>query len=268
MAAQIQAAYPGAWPETVRGLMVHSAEWTAAMKEQFLESQSKSEYAQLLRICGYGVPNTVRATECAANSLTLIAQAELQPFTDDGGTRRMKDMHVHALPWPREELLALGEVPVTMRVTLSYFIEPGPGEIGWRDRYRYPSHALRFDVNAPSETRDGFIRRLNVAARDEGAPQEAEGGAGRWIIGSQGRSLGSVHSDIWIGTAADVAACSLVGVYPVVGWWRERAYLGRCNRSARYTLIVSVVTPAVDVDIYTPVAIRMGIPINVAGGAI
>ena len=263
MAADIQAAYPEAWPETVRGLMVHSAEWTPAMAEQFLESGSKTEYARLLRICGYGVPEAARAMECAANSLTLVAQAALQPFADDDGSRRMKDMHVHELPWPREELLALGEVLVTMRVTLSYFVEPGPGEIGWRDRYRYPSHALRFDVNTASENRDGFVRRLNVAARDEEDVPGTEGAADRWVIGSQGRNLGSIHSDMWTGTAADLAACNLVGVYPVVGWWRERAYLGRCNRTARYALIVSVVTPAVNVDIYTPVAIRLGIPINV-----
>jgi hypothetical protein len=263
MAAQIQAAYPEAWPETVRGLMVHAAEWTPAMQEQFLASPSKAEYARLLRICGYGVPNATRAIECAANSLTLIAQAHMRPFTKDGSRCRMKDMHVHELPWPREELLALGDVPVTMRVTLSYFIEPGPGEVGWRDRYRYPSHALRFDVNVPSETRDAFVKRLNVAAREDGEVPETGGGAARWTIGSQGRNLGSIHSDIWTtGTAADVAACSLVGVYPVVGWWRERAHLGRCNRSARYSLIVSVSTPAQDIDLYTRVATQVGIDIG------
>ena len=35
-----------------------------------------------------------------------------------------------------EALSALGDKKVTMRVTLSYFIEPGPGQRGWKDKYR------------------------------------------------------------------------------------------------------------------------------------
>jgi hypothetical protein len=61
-AAQIQKTYPNAWPETVRALIVHSAEWTDALKAQFLPANpSKSSYLNLLRICGYGVPDLNRA---------------------------------------------------------------------------------------------------------------------------------------------------------------------------------------------------------------
>lgn len=69
MASQIQAQYPDAWPETVRALIVHTAEWTDAMKSQFLQSQppTKQDLAKLLRICGYGVPNLGRALYCASN---------------------------------------------------------------------------------------------------------------------------------------------------------------------------------------------------------
>ncbi|MBF0488153.1 MAG: S8 family serine peptidase [Nitrospirae bacterium] len=74
MAAQIQIQYPGAWPETIRALIIHSAKWTDTMKSQFSESQSpnKKDCARLLRICGYGVPNLNRASYCSSNSLTLI----------------------------------------------------------------------------------------------------------------------------------------------------------------------------------------------------
>ena len=40
MAARIQATYPEAWPETVRGLLVHSAQWTETMKDQFFKGLS------------------------------------------------------------------------------------------------------------------------------------------------------------------------------------------------------------------------------------
>lgn len=39
LAAKIQTTYPQAWPETVRALLIHSAEWTSEMKKQFLEGK-------------------------------------------------------------------------------------------------------------------------------------------------------------------------------------------------------------------------------------
>lgn len=271
MAAQIQARYHEAWPETIRGLMIHSAEWPIAMKRQFLNANgrgeySKSDYGRLLRICGYGVPNLAKALACASNSLTLISEAEIQPYTKKEGRSdcSTKDMHLHRLPWPREVLLALGETPVALRVTLSYFIEPGPGEVGWKDKYRYASFGLRFGLNSQGETEEVFRKRLNKAARDEGEGKpDTDSGSKRWDIGVNHRDTGSVHSDIWNGTAADIASCNLIGVYPVIGWWRERAWLGRWDRRARYSLIVSLHTPDESIDIYTPVAIQLGISVEV-----
>lgn len=265
MAAQIQSVYPTAWPETVRGLLIHSAEWTETMKKQFLESESKTNYAQLLRICGYGVPNLNRALDCYRNSLTLIAQEEIQPFDKKptGSGYRTKEMHLHELPWPKEVLLALGETPVKLRITLSYFIEPSPGEVGWSNRYLYASHGLRFDLNNVSEDRDTFSKRLNAAARENGKKPDSSSGSDRWKIGSNGRNLGSVHSDIWDGTAAELATCNLVSVYPIIGWWRERQWLNRWDRKARYSLIISLDTPDNTVDIYTPVANMVSIPITI-----
>jgi hypothetical protein len=251
--------------------MIHSAEWPIAMKRQFLNANgrgeySKSDYGRLLRICGYGVPNLSRALACASNSLTLISEAEIQPYTKKEGRSYFstKDMHLHRLPWPREVLLALGETPVALRVTLSYFIEPGPGEVGWKDKYRYASYGLRFSLNSPGEPEEDFVKRLNKAARDKGEGKpDTDSGSDRWLIGSNSRDTGSVHSDIWKGTAADIASCNLIGVYPVIGWWRERPWLGRWDRKARYSLIVSLHTPDENIDIYTPVAVQLGIPVTV-----
>ena len=259
MAARLQAAYPEAWPETIRALMVHSAEWTSAMRKCFLENESKISYGKLLRVCGYGVPNFDRALRCATNSLTLIAERELQPYDRDGSRYKTRDMHIHELPWPRDVLLGLGEAQITMRVTLSYFIEPGPGQIGWRDRYRYASHGLRFAVNSEGESRDELLVRLNQAAREEDESPETTSDSDRWTIGANARDRGSIHSDIWRGNAATIASSSLIGVYPVIGWWRERAHLGRWDRTTRYSLVVSLHTPEQDIDIYTPVATQVGI---------
>jgi hypothetical protein len=89
MAAQIQAKYPNAWPETIRGLLVHSADWTDTMKKQFLQGKRKSDFRELLRICGYGVPNLERALWSMQNSVNLIIQAELQPFDKKGDSSKV-----------------------------------------------------------------------------------------------------------------------------------------------------------------------------------
>jgi hypothetical protein len=271
MAAQIQVRYPEAWPETIRALMIHSADWPEALKRQFIKKNSsteysKTEYGKLLRICGYGVPSLSKALACAANSLTLIAEAEIQPYRkkDNNSGYATNEMHLYELAWPREVLLSMEAAPVKLRITLSYFIEPGPGEVGWKDKYRYASYGLRFALNRAGETKDEFMKRLNKAVRDDDEDKpDTSSGSKRWLIGSNSRDNGSIQSDVWNGTAADIATCNLIGVYPLIGWWRERPHLQRWNRKARYSLIVSLHTPDETVDIYTPVAIEMGIPVEI-----
>jgi hypothetical protein len=264
MAARIQAAYPQAWPETVRALIVHSAEWTDAMKRAFLADESKSAYYRLTKVCGYGVPNLERAISCAANSLSLITEAEIQPFTKHETESRYicKDMDIYRLPWPTEVLRDLGKLRVQMRVTLSYFVEPSPGEVGWKDRYRYASHGLRFELNGPGEPEADFVARINRKAREDDKHPGTEGAGDHWTIG-EARNVGSIHSDIWSGTAAELALSNLITVHPSVGWWRERHHLNRYDRRTRYALAVSFSLPGQEIDIYTPVAVQLGIPTNV-----
>ena len=62
------------------------------------------------------------------------------------------------------------------------------------------------------------------------------------MLGKNLRARGSIHADAWVGTATDLASGGIVAVYPVTGWWRERQHLGRVERQARYSLIVSLET--------------------------
>jgi len=255
-AAQLQTRYPNFWPETIRALMVHSAQWPESLKSQFIDDDKKESFKQLIRICGYGVPDLQRALESASNSLTLIAENTLQPYDKKmNGGFKTKEMHFFDLPWPKEDLLNLPlDTEVEMRITLSYFVEPGPGKIGWKDKYRYQSHGLKFHLNSPGESEEEFKKRINKAARenDEGKP-DTESPSKYWVIG-QARDKGSIHSDIWKGTAADLASSNLICVSPIIGWWRTRSYLGKWDKKTRYSLIVSISTPDEAVDIYTSVA--------------
>jgi hypothetical protein len=199
MAALVYAEYPRLWPETVRALLVHSAEWTDTMWGQFAPNRTRQELHTLLRCCGFGIPCLDVALWSAANAVTLIVEDDLQPFDEDA----MNEMHLHSLPWPRDVLLELAETPVELRVTLSYFVEPNPGSRGWTRKFRYMSHGLRFDVKTPEESLEAFRQRMNHAARLEAEGQLPSEAVGRdWLLGPRLRSRGSLHTDRWTGTAA------------------------------------------------------------------
>lgn len=259
MAATIQQAYPDAWPETVRALIVHSARWTDAMIRQCRDGNGEQGMLALLRACGYGLPDLDRAMNCMRNRLTLVSEAEIQPFEDG----HSKEMHLYELPWPKESLLDLEETIVRMRVTLSYFIEPGPGEIGWKDRYMYRSHGLKFELNSADESAKEFMRRINAQAREDEEGHPGTSAPSNWIIKKNTRNKGSIHSDVWEGRAADLASSNLIGIVPTIGWWREREHLGKSNKRTRYSLVVSIETPEEEVDIYTPVSVQVGVPVPV-----
>lgn len=264
MAAKIQSQYPKAWPETVRGLLIHAAEWTEEMKDQFYKNTGKKgDYQTLLRTCGYGVPSLYRAMETVSNRVNLIVQSEIQPYEKVGSDFKTKDMHLYELPWPKEVLESIYDKDVKLKVTLSYFIEPGPGEKGWKDKYRYASAGLRFDLNG-SNDKTSFVKRINKAAREE-ADVSAENTV-NWTLGSENRNVGSIHSDTWIGTGAELATSNYIGVYPVIGWWRERPHLGKWHKKVRYSLIVTLEAPELDVDLLTPILneieIRVDTPIE------
>jgi len=267
MAAEIMAQYPDLWPETVRGLIVHSAEWTEAMRDAWLPAgadPTKRDYATLVRHCGFGVPDLGRALWTVADSVTMVVEDRLHPFEREGSKQpKMRDMHLHRLPWPLEELEALGEIEVEMRVTLSYFIEPSPSVRGPRSRYRYESHGLRFDVKRADESESDFRARLNALARDEEEGTASRAGDAGWLVGPQQRHRGSLHCDIWKGTAADLASRGVLAVFPTTGWWKTRPAQQRYDQPARYSLLVSIRAPEVDVDLYVAVSNRIGVPVQV-----
>lgn len=248
--AKIWAEYPGLWPETVRGLLIHSAEWTEPMKKRLEQHKTKGPRARLLRRYGYGVPNFEKAIRSASNAVTLISEARIQAFVD--GT--LSEMHVHELPWPRDVLASLGQVEVRVRVTLSYFIDPNPANRGWEERYRYPSHGLRFRIKNHNESISQFRKRLNKAARDESDRFPTSGETEtEWFLGPTARERGSIHSDIFTGTAAKISEQGALVVFPTGGWWKDLLTNERIEEDVRYSLIVSIETDEVDTDIWTPI---------------
>lgn len=273
MATRIGSAHPEYWPETVRALMVHSAEWTMPMRALLEASSGKRERYELIRRFGYGVPSLGRAIASASNDLALVTQAQIQPFCLESASqaenrknrgRRFKDCHYYTLPIPRTLLEALGNNEVELKITLSYFIEPNPGLSASIDPQRYQSFGLRFDLRRRNETLAEFRNRVNAAERaDTLRRPPSQPDDDRWMLGARSVSAGSLHCDVWSGPAIDLLNRDTLCVKPVNGWWRGRASKEICNGKARYALVVSLKARNADIDIYTPIATAL-VPVTIS----
>ncbi len=262
LAAMTMARYPSYWPETVRGLLTHAAEWTQSMRKEIEGEAGKTARLRLLRRYGWGVPAPEGVLYSSQQAVTLVSQDRFTPF--DGPEYRMRHLRLHPLPWPREALEAIGDGEVRMRVTLSYFIEPSPSRRGWRQRYSYASHGLRFDLQSPLESQREFVRRVNRdAQRDEEGAARSTAASERWLVGPYQRHLGSLHQDEWTGTGHELAAANTIAVYPVGGWWKNTGRADRTSMPVRYALLASLRTQRQDIDLYTPIATQLRVPTRV-----
>lgn len=257
MAACIMREYPSLRPETVRALLVHSAEWTDEMKLKYLPAKpSASSYMALARMCGHGEASLSRALSCMSNSLTLVHEGELKPYgMKDGKSVTYNEMVYHDLPWPKAALEALGDASVELKVTLSYFVEPNPSAIeGLESSYSYPSYSLCFSVRKSVDTREMHLKKINKAIRDADDTINNRNQYDGWQLG-RNAFVGSVHSDIWEGSATELAAMGGIAIIPEAGWWKTKKSSNRFNDKAQYSLIVSIRTKEIhsEINLYAEV---------------
>lgn len=232
-AAILIAEYPNFWPETIRGLLVHSAEWSQQMMNRYQTLQSSHSLSVakevMLRTVGHGVVNLRKAQHSASNLLTLISQEEIKPFIKEqskstpSSDAKLNEMTLYDLPWPIETLQSLQGTTVKLRVTLSYFIEPNPGRKGYRSRYSYQSHGLRFEVIRPEQSLQNFKRFVNGLVNEDSEDYDGpEGDNSGWNFGPNLRKRGSLHTDFWVGDASQLSNMRYIAVYPVGGWWKYK----------------------------------------------
>ncbi|OAJ60774.1 peptidase S8 [Paraburkholderia ginsengiterrae] len=277
LCAHLRAEYPDYWPETIRALVVHGADHTPAMREPFPKVLKQDHKDRLLRMYGFGLVNHDSAQFSTAHRPTLVVQRSFAPYQRQvGGYIGSGPMQLHDLPWPADELKHISEKQVELRVTLSYFVEPNPSARGWLSKFRYQSFGLRFLVKGASEDDAQFLLRVNRQAREELSEEELEDeyndpDVKYWRYGPKIRTRGSVHSDVWTGTAEQLAAKNQIAIVPVGGWWKYWKSAKQYGMEARYALVVSLrVDEDVDTDVYTPIVTILApaavIDIDVDGG--
>ena len=257
---RLQAALPDHWPETLRALTLDAAQWPQPIRKLLIgrgahwKTGPKGQKQAILREVGFGVPELERAILSARNDFTMIAEAEIQPFAlgADGHSAVFNELHFYALPWPKVVLEQLENEIVTMKVTLSYFVEPNlSGKAVTRpDTYR--SFGLRFAMKNRNETRAKF--RSRVSANQEKDRNESEGEASFWLLGPRAVQAGSIHCDVWRGHAVDLASHDCLAIYPVGGWWKSHVGQGRVTEKGRYSLVISISAPGQAVNLHAEVA--------------
>jgi len=253
LAAELMTAHPQFWPETIKGLMVHSAEWTDAMLNGInFPNASVEQKRVLLRTFGYGVPIAEKAFYSAKNSLTLIAENYIQPYRLEGSSVKTNQYHLYNIPWPADILLdELSDKDVKLKVTLSYFIDPNPGNKRYAYNFSYHSHALDFKMIRPTESLDEFTRR--ISATDKGNEVPYQGQEEPWALKESMRNKGSIKKDFLISSGADLATRNIIAIYPKRGWYISRKILGMVQATVRYSLILSIETDDNEINIYNPV---------------
>jgi hypothetical protein len=251
LASRIQHRNPQLSALSIRGLMIHSASWTDEMVSMNTEDGELNKNT-LLHTCGYGVPDEDKAVMSDDSYVTFIAEEELDAVSVNSSKHySAAQMHVFDLPWPNEILQEMGEEEVTMKVTLSYYIDPSPGAKTRLNKYKYPSLRLRFDVNKATDSEDEFIARISHIV--DGDEDVSNNDTKRWKTGFNLRNQGSVISDSITDSAAVIATCNKIAVYPVSGWWNNRKYSDDKPTKIKYSLIVSLETSGT--EIYNSIAI-------------
>ncbi len=262
LAGRVMARYPAMRPETVRGLLVHGADWTPAMRarRQAMIRSGADEFAATLSVLdcyGWGVPDEERVFWSADNALTLIAEDDLRPYKhEENKSVTLKEMKSFRLPWPEAALRALGATEVELRCTLSYFVQPDLHSAGLQRPQFYPSHGLKFDLQRFDESEARAQRRFNKAIATTDPTADDPG----WLLGWKKRIRGTLHHDVWKGPAYQLAGRRMISVTPIRGWWAVSSMIEPADVPVRFSLIVSIRTPATANDLVAEV--RAAVPVS------
>ena len=173
-----------------------------------------------------------------------------------------------------EKLNELFDKKLNLRITLSYFVEPNPSERPPKTKYSYASHDLRFKFQRTGESAEEFLERINADLASGGLEGEEQDGSqvkrggDNWMLGPETRDRGSVISDVWTGTAADLSDQNTIAVVPQGGWWKHRLNfpnkeLPRHAKKVRFSLILSLESEE-DIDIYTPIMQKIKTPVTIS----
>ncbi len=153
----------------------------------------------------------------------MVMERSIQPYQQIGNaTPKYNQYHLYQLPWPADILrTVLADKNVQLKITLSYFIEPNPGERRYANNFQYHSHSLDFMLIKPTESLAEFKLRISKAA-EEDEQDDAVNRTGEIWTFKKARSRGSVKKDFVTISGAALSTRHILAVYPKKGWNQTR----------------------------------------------
>ncbi len=250
--AHIQLAFPLESTLLYRALLINSARWPSWVN-------NRMDKNNIIRHIGYGVPNVSRATENSLNRITLITTGDIRI--------KGKQVHIYEVKIPEELRKPGNSFDIRIDVTLSYKAQPRRTR---RNRQRYLSNWLEWDVSKLNETSASFSARMLEIASDEEANfdyDEVEESSSniKWTIGKQGnhgivknyhRNSGTVQKDWAIVKSYELGRRFCLAVIGHLGWNKD------INNSVPYSLVVSFEALDETIEVYSRMALENEVEIE------
>ena len=134
-----------------------------------------------------------------------------------------------------------------LKVTLSFFIEPNP-KVAISS---YEGASLAWDMQGPFEEDSKFFKRVNKKNRTDSDPKSGYTSGRKWNVGVNTRNRGTLQSDYIEMTAAELASCGKIVIYPRKGWWDNLKE--KKDKKIPYSIIISVEALNEEIDLYTEI---------------
>lgn len=242
IAAELEKLFPNNSTLLYRALIVQSARWS-----NWAYSLPESDYINVLRYMGYGLPNIERATSNDEYRVTFITTEEKDIY---GG-----DVHIYRVIVP-EEIKALN-AEIRIDITLTFAAKPRRTR---KDFKGYFSTRVDWECSKSSETVDAFINRM-IESPDDGVDNDAvTGDAYTWTIGKRdswgkikgvNRDRSATQKDWIVIPAYDLQDDFCIAVHGRNGWSKTGEH------EARYSLVVGFEAVNRDIEIYTPFKVQI-----------
>ena len=179
LAGHIQAQYPSASANLIRALIANSAEWPEALVRTVLEnaagSLSKTERQTLLRLSGYGVPQTDKALSANAHCMVFVTEDKFSWVADDRNSSGRYPAKVSFFS-VRLEPDDLFRLPPATQVRVSVTLAYNPA-VRKTQRRRYQAVDMRWELKRREESSEDFYARwMREAEGSEDEEQEESDG--------------------------------------------------------------------------------------------
>lgn len=263
LAGQIQARYPQASANLIRALVVNSAEWPEGFRNSFgaddTETLSKETGQQILRLCGYGVPQADKALAANARCMVFVAEDEFSWIKNEANKSRRYPAKVSFFEI-RFEPDDLFRLPPATRIRVSVTLAYNP-PVRKTQRRHYQGLQIRWDLKRRDETSEEFWARwMAEAALGENNEEDGQVSKARpwpWqlkpVVNPGGRlRRGTVVRDWFDISIQDLPqTLEIVAMASVAPWLKPPEPLAQ-----RFALVVSVESLDQKIPIYDLVRVQ------------